>query len=505
MDNLLSLAQQEFDGAEATHLFEAAIPLAFLDILVEALETQKLNSFESYFLHALDKHVRTLSEIAWLYGLEERDLYASGANLLRYGYIWEGAPKPEGGRPLFLTEKGEHVVRTQKTPPVPVRRNAHLHFNLLTWSATPLEKQCALSADQMTAEGLCILPAQRPEQPTLVDLTPEKITVALHEVPFFNNKRILALLALERSRAEYLAPVQVVYQSEQRRLAVFRRGLVLRNETDVLQRFLETGKFHLPDDAISLTPQPPLMSLSLPEPLAAAASRLSTNETTKRRVDVELQEQKNQLGTTQSEQERVQMERRIRDLEAALHTLQAESGTLRRRIEQQQGAFLKTEEHRAFLEQALSEARDEIIIISPWLNRRTCDDALCQRIAEATKRGVKVRIGYGINEQPGSPDAGRNRSNAQRVIRALQEAVAQARAAPELLDIQRVSDTHEKILVCDRHYGTLGSFNWLSYRGELDRQYRSETSTVLRDPQTVEELARIALSGWPTARPREQT
>jgi hypothetical protein len=493
MDNLLSLARQEFDGADATHLFEAAIPLAFLDILVEALETQKLNSFESYFLHALAKNVRTLSEIAWLYGLEERDLYASGANLLRYGYIWEGTPKPEGGRPLSLTEKGEQVVRTQKTPPVPVRRNAHLHFNLLTWSPMPLEKQSALSADQMTAEGLCILPSQRPEQPTLVDLTPEKIAAVLREVPFFNNKQILDLLALERSRAEYLAPVQVVYQSEQRHLAVFRRGLILRNESDVLQRFLETGKFHLPDDAISLTPQTPLVSLSLPEPLTTTVSLLSTNETTVRRVEVELQEQKSQRGATKDKQEREQMEQRIRDLEVSQSSLQEESRILRQRLEQQQGSFLKTEEHRAFLEQALGEVKEEIIIISPWLNRRTCDDALCQCIAQAAKRGVRVRIGYGINEQPGSLDAGRNRSNAQRVIRALQEAMTQEGAVAGLLDIQRVSDTHEKILVCDRRYGVLGSFNWLSYRGELDRQYRSETSLVLRDRHTVSRFWRDSL------------
>ena len=58
-------------------------------------------------------------------------------------------------------------------------------------------------------------------------------------------------------------------------------------------------------------------------------------------------------------------------------------------------------------------------------------------------------------------------------------------------------DTHQKILVCDRSFGVLGSFNWLSYRGERDKEYRNETNILLRDPASVIELTQIALRGWP--------
>jgi phosphatidylserine/phosphatidylglycerophosphate/cardiolipin synthase-like enzyme len=172
---------------------------------------------------------------------------------------------------------------------------------------------------------------------------------------------------------------------------------------------------------------------------------------------------------------------------------------LKVQLQQNQGTFLRTEEHRAVLERALKEAREEVIIISPWLNRRTCDDALCDLFAAAIKRNVRVRIGYGITERAGDADDGRNRANAQKVNRALRAAVARE-ASPEqaaLLDIQRTSDTHQKILVCDRAFAALGSFNWLSYRGDLDSGYRNETSIVLHEPASVEELARISLKGWP--------
>src|SRR5258708_35795800 len=60
-----------------------------------------------------------------------------------------------------------------------------------------------------------------------------------------------------------------------------------------------------------------------------------------------------------------------------------------------------------------------------------------------------------------------------------------------------LKDLTDSILVCDQTYGVLGSFNWLSYRGELDEQYRKETSIVLREPKYVVELTKIALRGWP--------
>src|SRR5436309_15931097 len=115
------------------------------------------------------------------------------------------------------------------------------------------------------------------------------------------------------------------------------------------------------------------------------------------------------------------------------------------------------------------------------MGRRACDDALCTLVAQAVHRGVHIRIFYGITERPNDPDVARNRANAQRVIAAMNKAVE--REGPPTsrgsLTIQHVADTHEKILICDRSYAILGSFNWFTYCGELDEEYRRETSIVL--------------------------
>ncbi|MCY3740956.1 MAG: hypothetical protein OXH00_08040 [Candidatus Poribacteria bacterium] len=38
------------------------------------------------------------------------------------------------------------------------------------------------------------------------------------------------------------------------------------------------------------------------------------------------------------------------------------------------------------------------------------------------------------------------------------------------------AETHEKYVICDEIFCAWGSFNWLSYRGEVDDGYRRETS-----------------------------
>lgn len=376
-----------------------------------------------------------------------------------------------------------------------------MHFNTLTW--TPMALEETWSVERMDKEGLCILPPSRSERPTLGDFTVKEVDLALHNVPFFRENRLIKVLELKTTPPEYIAPATVVVlrdrKQQEQRFAVYRNGALQRGETAVLQRHFETGHFLLPDDAVALAEERLEIPATLPPTVAQVVRRVADNEAARLRLQAELTDSETRRGGMADRNERAQLEERIAQLEAELRRNHEESERLRVRLQQNQGTFLRTEEHREVLERALKEAREEVIIISPWLNRRTCDDALCDLFAQAIKRNVRVRIGYGITERAGDPDAGRNRANAQKVIRALKAAVSRETEASQaaLLDIQRTSDTHQKILVCDRTFAVLGSFNWLSYRGELDREYRNETSMVLREPASVGELARIALRGWP--------
>src|SRR5260370_555576 len=310
--------------------------------------------------------------------------------------------------------------------------------------------------------------------------------------------RYLVAPGAPRFKRVYIPPAQPPTTQDQPVLG-FLKGMLLLPASAVLQRPFGTQHFLLPDDALTLAGSPLAIPRSLPPVVAQVAQDLTDNELALRTLQTDLADSRARRGTTQDRREREALEDRILQLEGELRARGEEGERLRAQLQQNQGTFLRTEDHRAVLERALREAREEIIIICPWMNRRTCDDDLCDLVAHALKRGVRIRIGYGITERVGDADAGRNRANAQKVIRAIAAAVALDTPSEQarLLDIQRTGDTHQKILVCDRSFGVLGSFNWLSYRGERDKEYRNETSILLRDPASVIELAQIALRGWP--------
>lgn len=348
-----------------------------------------------------------------------------------------------------------------------------------------------------------MLPPSRQEKPTLGDFTLREVDLALQQVPFFRENHLIKLLELKKVKQEYLAPVEVVALQarggQEQRFAIYRDGVLQRGESAVLQRHFETGLFLLPDDAVSLANAPLDLPPSLPPVVAKVAQQLVTAMEDTHRLAADLTDSRTRREGTADRVERELLTERIRRLEEELRSKREESTGLQEQLKRNQGTFLRTEEHRAVLERAIREARQEIIVISPWLNRRTCDDALCNLFANAVSRNVAVRIGFGITERVGDLDLGRHHANAQKVIRAMKTAVSRAASAEQasLLDIQRTSDTHEKILVCDRSFAVIGSFNWLSYRGEMDCGYRREASVILRDPASVAELARIALREWP--------
>jgi phosphatidylserine/phosphatidylglycerophosphate/cardiolipin synthase-like enzyme len=133
------------------------------------------------------------------------------------------------------------------------------------------------------------------------------------------------------------------------------------------------------------------------------------------------------------------------------------------------------------------------------MNTRTVDNSLCGLIASALERGVRICIGYGLGVERG-PEMERNRRNARNVMARLRSV---ARNADELLEIKNVEKsampTHEKVLICDREWAVTTSFNWLSYRGDLDSAFRRETGVLIRAAKGVAELVQRTLEVLPSA------
>ncbi len=496
-EKLLSTLRRDFEGFEAIKASEAGIPVYFIKLTVEALEPQPLPSFALYFLHAVALGVSSSADIAYLLGVEERDLLGTGAQLLKANFIEQGFPDSEGKRLITLTDQGRQALGQNTAPPVPRQRTCSLHFNALTWMPIPLEEE-SWSVEQMCKEGLFVLPSGEHTAPTLGDFTEKEVKYCLSYDRRFQKSDIVALLELKKVEPEYIAPVHVFLlrhrETKEQRLAVYRNGRQLPAEAAVLQRLFDEQSLHFPDDAVIFTTRRLDLPAALPPRVIQTAQTLAQSEERLQQLKDRLAEEKERRGTTQDEAERRASGERIQQLKEELQIKRQEMQEIQRQLADDQTEFLQTEQHRAILERALREAKQEIIIISPWMNRRACNDALCRLVGDAVARGVRIRIGYGIRNEQNPRDAERNRNNVRQVKNAFERAIT--KGPKSLLEMRETSGTHQKILVCDRKFAVAGSFNWLSYVGERDEGYRNETSVLLHQREAVDKLATIALQAF---------
>lgn len=142
-------------------------------------------------------------------------------------------------------------------------------------------------------------------------------------------------------------------------------------------------------------------------------------------------------------------------------------------------------EHADLLNDALVSAQQRLLIVSPWIRASVVDRAFLGKLESLIQRGVHVAIGYGLG------------------IRDEDERPADLRAREslhELADryahciVQRLGDTHAKVLIKDREFFVISSFNWLSFRGDRSRKFREELGTFVGIAERVDGLhARMML------------
>jgi hypothetical protein len=136
-------------------------------------------------------------------------------------------------------------------------------------------------------------------------------------------------------------------------------------------------------------------------------------------------------------------------------------------------------DHPKLLREALAQARQRLIIISPWITDAVVDRPFLAALGELLRKGVDVHIGYGLGVEERIPQA----------IRKLEQ-MARDHANFRLV---RLGDTHAKILIKDEDWLVATSFNWLSFRGDPKRTFREEWGTRIAIPGRVREQASTIL------------
>jgi phosphatidylserine/phosphatidylglycerophosphate/cardiolipin synthase-like enzyme len=131
-------------------------------------------------------------------------------------------------------------------------------------------------------------------------------------------------------------------------------------------------------------------------------------------------------------------------------------------------------EHPSLLADAVSNARDRVLIICPWITDQVIDKPALASLEKLLKRNVRLFIGYGIDDD--------DRKKKKKIPDGLLQLASQY----DNFELRDFGDTHEKVLIKDDEFVVEGSFNWLSFRGDPERKLRRERSLKVTDPAFVE-------------------
>ena len=138
---------------------------------------------------------------------------------------------------------------------------------------------------------------------------------------------------------------------------------------------------------------------------------------------------------------------------------------------------LHTEELRQHLIRALTNAKQRLLIISPWVKNDVVTPNFLELLERALKRGVAVRILYGYKHRGSYGDHPKAVNNLKQLERKYDH-----------FEFERILNTHSKILACDYQFGITSSFNFLSFRADPNRTYRDETGALVTRRDAIDKL-----------------
>lgn len=156
--------------------------------------------------------------------------------------------------------------------------------------------------------------------------------------------------------------------------------------------------------------------------------------------------------------------------------------------------YVENQQMKDLFYQAFDEAQSEICLVSPWLGKWLMrDNALMNKMELALKRGVDVKIVYGIGIKNGYKTNDNRSITSEEVARDLKQKWLK-KGYPGKVKLH-VSNTHFKLLMCDETFLVIGSYNFLSNQGKFGEAGSwHEAGEYAEDKERIRQLKEIHFS-----------
>lgn len=459
-----------------TLLYWEDVALPLFRVTVDAVVQQRkpIRPIEEFVLRAVEAGVDTIDELADFLGLE-RPLIEEAVRSQWHADNLDYGPTPDDPTArLRLSNAGVRVLRELRLL-TPERMELTVDFDRLTWKPRRLPLAGVLKPADLKDLGYREIPAKNRNRPELADISVDELTRLFREsgLRYLSTMDILSVRFIARVERIYDPAVMLVYGSptmDQPLEVTFAIDGRLSEEHE--QAFAEIGGAARLN--LRLVEPAAQSDLLLDEQLRALMVPRETVERLQERIvlleseQAETTSQRSSVGDGTGPLEPapdIAAEQRAEEL----RRLKAELAEMKVRP-------VSVYEHPLLLQQALTETRRRLLIISPWIRANVVTSNFVTNLERLCRRGVRIHIGYGIDDKPATAPRDRDAERAlERLSRQYDNFV-----------FRRLGNTHAKVLIWDDNWVTT-SFNWLSFVGDPDRTFRQEEGVLVTIREHVDE------------------
>jgi hypothetical protein len=457
--------------------YEAALPQYHMEAVLTMLKKKPLSVLQEFVLKFIEEGITDIAEIRTFLGINAFAINSAVATLQNDGMVSVDIFNSH----IRITEKGEEALKVAATI-VPDDIEYPIYVDGLLGNIYFDTKSLYSKRQVRDFDLTAISPSI--DTPTIENIEYEEVKRALnsfkHKYAYEKDKLegdLQEVAHVEKAYVEYKKASVLVFKNDKTdeiELQVY-EGTIRNDEYGIALQKMYNDNLHVFDfdnkNEADESEELPLMNL-LPEEIIVSAREYSAKANSIERDINNLQNQLTEMvehSETEDEEQKESSTEKIRFLEKKIREMENERKGADR--------VLSTYDHRPLLLDALKNAKNSIIIISPWIKSSGLNNQILSLIEKAVQRKTRVVIGYGISEKEDSD---------KWIINSLNN--IKEKKYGEYLELIRLSNTHEKVLIKDNEFMVITSFNWLSFKGDPKRGFRQETGFYTESKDAIAQM-----------------
>ncbi|URJ59011.3 phospholipase D-like domain-containing protein [Paenibacillus polymyxa] len=457
-----------YSDHELIHFTEVAFPVWRVNLGVLMQKELSINVVDEFILKLVDSGLEKVEHIAGVLGLEE-DIIKNASVFLIKNELIRVESKAQS---LQLTERGKGTLNGIKVN-VPEKRGLSFFVNGITGQYSALESTQLYPAATIKNQRIPSLhfnkDIQVPSEESIEYSGLEKFLREMHNKGYSVPKGTLHdITEVEKVFTMFIKLRVLTYheiKTDNYKYVVFDRDT----------RAFEYDRFLINldrEEHIGILP------IEQRQPEIDTTSTISLSESTINEAHSNLDELKKfetRLAQYSQESKSATLSKTARQ------DLLSEIEGMKKQIEDLKTStrLLRTFEHRPIMEKCFVSSKRWVIVVSPWLAPDAFDDDLMARMEKTLQRGVKVYILFGYPQELSE----KKKRDEKVVLDKLKK--INSKKYGKLLFYKNIGVTHEKVLISDKSFIVVGSFNWLSFRGSAFRGLRLEKSVYTENKNVI--------------------